>query len=198
MSMPSAVKPSLVRRLVLWYSIRNRQRKARRISDWLNAQNCNTVLLVGATGHAGQPNEDIVENSVIAGREVVMGFNVYPADAPYPFMVADARSMPFEDGYADFALANAIIEHVGDQDDQARMVAEMTRVARCWVITTPNRWFPVESHTSTVFRHWFSRWRDQRHEFSRLLSRREFAALVPDARIDGRWWSPTFTAYYSH
>lgn len=187
-----------MRRAVIWFSIRNRRRKAARISAWMDERGCGTVLLVGACGRGWYANEDVVEDAVIRGRQVLMGFNVYPVEGtPYPFTVADAREMPFEDQYADFALANAIIEHVGDEVDQLRMVAEMCRVARSWVITTPNRWFPVESHTSTMFKHWLPGWRAQQPKFTRLLSRREFADLAPDARIEGHWWSPTFTAYWA-
>jgi hypothetical protein len=97
----------------------------------------------------------------------------------------------------DFALANAIIEHVGDEEDQRQFVAEHNRVARCWVITTPNRWFPIESHTSTLLFHWLPSWRRSRSEFTRLLSLREFRSLVPEgAIVVGRWWSPTFSAYF--
>jgi hypothetical protein len=88
-----------------------------------------------------------------------------------------------------------VIEHVGGEVEQRRFVAEHVRVGRDWVITTPNRWFPVESHTSAVLRHWSPRWRDSRPEFTRLLSLREFRDLLPaDARVVGRPWSATFTA----
>lgn len=134
----------------------------------------------------------------MAQGQVVMGINLHPIDAPYPSMVADARHMPFGDRYVDFALSNAIIEHVGDEGDQAKFVSEHCRVARNWVITTPNKWFPVEPHTATVFIHWLPRWRARRQEFTRLLSLREFRNLLPEgALIEGRPWSPTFTAYYS-
>lgn len=126
-----------------------------------------------------------------------MGINLVKVDVPYPSMVADARDMPFPDDYVDFALANAIIEHVGDRDDQARFVAEHCRVARCWAITTPNKWFPIESHTAVAFLHWLPSWRAKRREFSRLLSLREFRELLPEsAEVHGRPWSPTFTALY--
>lgn len=198
MSVKSAAR-ARVRRAVVWYSIRNRQAKARRISGWMTDHGCRTVLFVGAVGaESTDANTGIVEDAVAEGREVRMGINVTPAVTDYPFTVADARDMPFEDDYVDFALANAVIEHVGDREDQLLMVKEMTRVARCWVITTPNKWFPIESHTSTLLWHWSPRWRARRPEFTRLLSRREFAALLPEgATIVGRPWSPTFSAYYA-
>lgn len=190
-----------VRRLITRFSTWNRRRKARAIVDFLDREAVRTVLMVGAAAPvAGLPNQGIVEAAVAPGRDVVMGINLEtPAtDLGYPFQVADARDMPFGDDYVDFALSNAIIEHVGGEADQRRFVAEHVRVARCWVITTPNRWFPVESHTAALFRHWSPAWRARQTAFTRLLSRRDFVALLPPGtRISGGWWSPTFTAFYS-
>lgn len=190
---------SLVRRGVVWYSIRNRRAKAAAISQWMDEHDCVTVLFVGTMGSEDtDPNTGIVENAVAQGRDVKMGINITPCETAYPFMIADGRDMPFDNDYVDFALANAIIEHVGDESDQRRFVAEHTRVARCWAITTPNKWFPIESHTSVVAAHWFPSWRRKRTEFTRLLSLREFRALLPEgATVVGRWWSPTFTAYFA-
>jgi hypothetical protein len=194
----------IVRKAVLVYSVRNRRRKADDILTWLKEQNVNDVLFVGTMGdeHAGNSdmsNAGIVERRIAARYEVKMGINIEPAVTAYPFMIADARDMPFEDDYADFALANAIIEHVGQEAEQHQMVDEMTRVARTWVITTPNKWFPVESHTSALFLHWFPSWRKKHdQDFTRLLSRREFRALLPaGAKLAGAPWSPTFTARYT-
>lgn len=192
-----------VRRAVLIYSVRNRRRKATDIVDWMRAHHVGDVLLVGTMGdeHAGDPemvNAGIIERRIASTHPIKMSINVDAAITDYPFMIADARDMPFADGYVDFALANAVIEHVGQEAEQRAMVDEMTRVARTWVITTPNKWFPVESHTSVVFLHWFPAWA-RAHEavFTRLLSRRQFQALLPEgAEILGRWWSPTFTARY--
>lgn len=194
----------IVRKAVLAYSVRSRQRKADRILSWLAQRETSDVLLVGTMGdeHAHNPgmaNAGIIEKAIAQNYNVKMGINVEPAITDYPFMIADARNMPFPDEYVDFALANAIIEHVGGETEQQKMVAEMTRVARAWVITTPNKWFPVESHTSVVFLHWLPSWRrNQEQHFTRLLSRREFKALLPaGAQVSGRIWSPTFTATFS-
>lgn len=192
----------VVRKVVLTYQLRNRRRKADRILAFLNDTGAKDVLLIGATGDedADDPtmaHSGLIEKRISAHHAVKMGINVEPADTTYPFMIADVRDMPFEDDYADFALANAIIEHVGHEAEQRAMVEEMTRVARTWVITTPNKWFPVESHTSTVFLHWFPSWRRDRSEFTRLLSRREFRALLPaGTELFGAPWSPTFFAQY--
>jgi methyltransferase family protein len=190
---------SPLRRAVRIFSIRSRKKKAAYIRDWMDRHDIRTVLMVGALPSKPGSNVGIVEDTVMEGREVKMGIGLRPQPrSVYPYMIADARDMPFEDGYVDFALANAVIEHVGDESDQRRMVAEHCRVARCWAITTPNRWFPVESHTAVAFLHWSPAWRRKRKEFSRLLSLREFRDLLPpEAEVKGSWWSPTFTATYS-
>lgn len=193
----------MARRAVLSYSVHNRRRKAERILKWMSTKDIHDVLLIGTMGdeHVGNPNmvnAGIVETKIAAEYPIKMSINIEPTRTSYPFTMADARDMPFEDGYVDFALANAIIEHVGAEEEQRRMVEEMTRVARAWVITTPNRWFPIESHTTTVLRHWIPAWRNRRNEFTRLLSRREFRALLPNgAKVNGGPWSPTFTAYFT-
>lgn len=66
----------------------------------------------------------------------------------------DARALPFADGSFDFVYSHAVIEHVGSRVQQARFLAEALRVARCGVlVTTPNRWHPVETHTGLPFLH---------------------------------------------
>jgi trans-aconitate methyltransferase len=194
-TMPKTMRRTM-RRAVLAYSRRNRRRKAATIQEFIRTNQLKTSILVGCSP-GRNPNEGIVEHAVAACTEVEMTCDVLPCETPWPFMIADGRDLPFEDQSTDFILANAVIEHVGDEADQQRFVLEQTRVARAWAITTPNRWFPIESHTSTLLRHWSPRWRAGRREFTRLLSRREFVDLLPEGSvITGRPWSPTFTALY--
>ena len=71
-------------------------------------------------------------------------------------------AMPFRDNEFDWAFSNAVIEHVGGSREQLAFINEMLRVARAAYFTTPNRWFPVETHSSVIFLHWsrriFDRW----------------------------------------
>ena len=71
------------------------------------------------------------------------------------FVAADGLALPFAEGSFDVVHSSAVIEHVGSRSHQARFVAELHRVARRVVcLTTPNRWFPVEVHTSVPLLHW--------------------------------------------
>ena len=70
------------------------------------------------------------------------------------FVKADACALPFEDQSFDIAFCSAVIEHVGDSSRQRKLIDEALRVATVALITTPNRWFPLEFHTLTPFLHW--------------------------------------------
>ncbi len=110
---------------------------------------------------------------------------------------ADGRELPFADDEFDIGFSNAVVEHVGGEDDQRRFVAELCRVARRVFVTTPNRWFPVEVHTLLPVVHWLPR--RQRDPVYRLLGKREgvgvelvsarrFRALFPPG-VRLRWAS---------
>lgn len=62
---------------------------------------------------------------------------------------------PFRDKAFAWCFSNAVIEHVGDFDRQVHFLNEMMRVADSVFFTTPNKFFPMESHTNVFFRHWF-------------------------------------------
>lgn len=64
---------------------------------------------------------------------------------------------PFDDKVFDWVYCNAVIEHVGDDAAQIQFVNEMLRVSRNVFFTTPYKYFPVESHTNTLFLHWNDR-----------------------------------------
>jgi ubiquinone/menaquinone biosynthesis C-methylase UbiE len=77
---------------------------------------------------------------------------VYPG---MTFVQADGRDLPFEDASFDYAHSSAVLEHVGSAEKQALFLSELWRVARKGIfVTTPNRWFPVEFHTTLPLIHW--------------------------------------------
>lgn len=188
-----AVKQQAAERFGLW----NRRRKAAFLLDYIGRRQIRCVVMVG-------PNSPlrgygaIVEKTIHGAVPFAVGCDVtFPqAGTPWPSVVADGRHLPFASEVVDLVFSNAVIEHVGDEGDQRRFVAEHRRVGRHWIMTTPNRWCPIESHTGALFRHWSRRWRDAHaSHFSRLLSRTEFRELLPTGSwVRGFWWSPTFMA----
>ncbi|GHV03065.1 hypothetical protein AGMMS50229_01100 [Campylobacterota bacterium] len=71
------------------------------------------------------------------------------------FVRGDGRSLPFADESFDMVFSSAVLEHAGNVDRQIAFVAEALRVAKKYVyLTTPNRFHPMEFHTSLPLIHW--------------------------------------------
>jgi hypothetical protein len=70
------------------------------------------------------------------------------------YLEADLRAIPLPAGYFDYGICNAVIEHGGPRDQQRTLVAEVCRVSRCVLFTTPNKRFPIELHTFLPLLHW--------------------------------------------
>jgi Methyltransferase domain len=157
-----------------------------------------TILDVGVTdaafGDAGGHGSDNFFEANYPWPEQITAVGV--ADLPrfreaFPavhFVVADGRRLPFMDGEFDVVVSNAVVEHVGGEDDQRAFVHELCRVGRRVFVSTPNRWFPIEVHTLMPFVHWIPRARakpimravgGQAAADLRLLGPREFRALFP-------------------
>jgi hypothetical protein len=57
---------------------------------------------------------------------------------------------------SDLVISNATIEHVGGELKQKRMIENIIRLTKkIFIITTPNRFYPIELHTKIPLIHWF-------------------------------------------
>ena len=196
---------NLIKSAASRFGVFNRNRKAQRLEDIVAAIGAKSVLVVGVQPRQNKPFENIIANRMAAAAEMFVPsgilFEKLDGRAEHSvtwehFLVADGLFLPFADNAFDLVVSNAVIEHVGDEPEQVAFVAEHVRVGKHWAMTTPNRWFPIEAHTRVFFKHWNAAWRAQhRRQFTRLLSKGEFAELLPDnAVITGGHYSPTFFA----
>jgi hypothetical protein len=56
---------------------------------------------------------------------------------------------------SDLVISNATIEHVGSFNNQIKMFSNIINLSRKYfIITTPNRFHPIEFHTKIPFIHW--------------------------------------------
>ena len=98
-------------------------------------------------------------------------------------------ALPFPDQSFAIAVSNAVLEHVGSEENQRKFVTEMMRVARQVFITVPNRFFPVEHHTAIPLLHYLDR---TFGPACRLFGKPEWAQrrnllLMSRSRLRGAW-----------
>lgn len=117
------------------------------------------VLDLGAT-----PDESLIES------------NLFDKEYPYKSMVTVAsiedcssivekyslknfvkldgsNKLPFADKEFDLLHCNAVLEHVG-RNNQQFFINECLRISKKVFLTTPNRYFPIEMHTFFPLLHW--------------------------------------------
>jgi hypothetical protein len=186
-----------VRRAAYGFGRWNRRRKARFALAVIERLGVESVLLVGVTGWPS-PVMNRVESTIMRRVPSAVACGIDEEASGWPrFVLADGRRLPFRADAFDLVYANAVIEHVGGRDDQRRFMGEVARVGRSWIVTTPNRWFPIEAHYHTFFSHWLSGW-CPRGVVTRLLGIRDLRELAPEATIRGvPLLSPTLTAFGS-
>lgn len=57
---------------------------------------------------------------------------------------------------SDLVISNATIEHVGSKKNQIQMIKNIVRLTKkTFIISTPNRYYPIDFHTKIPFAHWF-------------------------------------------
>ena len=108
---------------------------------------------------------------------------------------ADGRCLPFKDRSFDWVFSNAVIEHVGNWEDQRKFASEIRRVAsRGYFITTPNLYFPIEPHALLPLYQFYPErlkpfalrlspgyMKDAEH--IELLSKKQVQVLFPEAQV---------------
>lgn len=76
----------------------------------------------------------------------------------YCFTKVDGTALPFADACFDAVISNHVIEHVGDDEAQARHLSELRRVMKpdgIGYLAVPNRWMLVEPHYQLAFLSWW-------------------------------------------
>lgn len=153
----------------LWVMERSRNAKLRQFYDLYSG---GRVLDVGVSGNNWSAMENVFLKN-FRGRPsdyTALGIeDLSGLASQYPdrrFVRYPGGRFPFADGEFEWVYSNAVIEHVGDRAAQVAFLNEMLRVAKNVFFTTPNKWFPLESHTNVVMLHYFPdlfyRWCEKR------------------------------------
>lgn len=210
---------SYFRRTLKTFSHRSRSKKFDLLLSLFTPRPEDRVLDVGASGEVflRYTLEDVYQypERIVAGgyetTEVLSARRFYPRAQ---YNVFDGCALPFPDLSFDLVFSNAVIEHILGPGRQRRFAEEVMRVGKSWFVTTPNYWYPFESHyhlpliqflppsLQREYNRWFGTHipKGQTQELG-LLSARELRRLFPTghvAPIRVTFWPETLVVYYIH
>jgi SAM-dependent methyltransferase len=119
-----------------------------------------SVLDLGVTSDELYPESNFFEKWY-PHRNMIMAAgveDVWHLGKTYPGVrfvrIAGLGRLPFKDDEFDILFCNAVLEHVGGRPQQKEFLSEVFRVSKRFFLATPNRWFPVESHTHLPLVHY--------------------------------------------
>jgi len=173
----------------------NRRRKVEFALEAVRRHGITSVLFIGVSANDSYSLGNVIERQIaeVVPDHVATGIGDEDPGGFAAYQKADGLNLPFDDGQFDLVYSNAVIEHVGLEPEQRRFLAEHARVGKYWIATTPNKAFPVESHSNTLFKHWTKSW--SHPDVSRLLTKSQFAGVLPPGgRVIGFVGAPTLTA----
>ncbi len=205
------------KRLLKGLSHRSRTKKFYLLNSLFHPRPEDRILDIGASGEVflRYTFEDVYPypERIVAGgnvrHEVASARQYYPKPR---YVVFDGCAIPFPDKSFDLVFSNAVIEHILGEGRQARFAREVMRVGKSWFVTTPNYWFPFESHYHLPFIQFLPReWqRGYNRRFGThipkgevqelaLLSARQLQRLFPSGRVRRvrvTIWPETLVAYF--
>ena len=79
----------------------------------------------------------------------------FEADYGFTFILVKDENLPFANDSMDIVISNHVIEHVGNQALHMREIYRVLKSGGVCYFATPNRVFPWEPHTKTLFLHYF-------------------------------------------
>ncbi len=209
----------MIRELFHSYSTRARQRRARLFHTFFALNESSRVLDLGS--ERGDHIHSVLHGTAVCPENVhiadIDGALIEDGKKRYgyqPVLIPEHGRLPFADGYFDLVYCSSVIEHVtvakGDvwkirsgrrfseqaSARQQAFAAEIKRLGRSYFVQTPNRWFPLESHSWLPFVSYLPRalllvvlrlsnriWVKQTIPDWHLLTRSGMARLFPDAEI---------------
>jgi len=118
------------------------------------------VLDIGTTNDQLNPSSNIIIKSIkkfrkyksISDQKIISNFFSKKLKKSITSNFSQKEINQFS---SDVVVTNATIEHVGGRKNQKKMINNIIKLTKkIFIITTPNKFYPVEFHTKIPFIHW--------------------------------------------
>ena len=130
------------------------------INDQIILNNINEVLDIGTTSDI----KNISSNFIVKNLKNIKNFysisdqlitSSFFKKTLQKSITENFSEYEIENLKSDLVISNATIEHVGNYDNQKAMINNMIKLSKKMIIiSTPNRYHPLEFHTKIPFIHW--------------------------------------------
>ncbi|MDB2363334.1 hypothetical protein N9V70_02705, partial [Candidatus Pelagibacter bacterium] len=130
------------------------------IKEKITLNKINTVLDIGTTSDDQNISSNLIVKSLnnisefcsISDQKITSSFFKKMLQKSITDNFSEEEIERFK---SDLVLSSATIEHVGNYNNQKMMLANMVRLSKkIIIITTPNRFHPVDFHTKIPIIHW--------------------------------------------
>ncbi len=151
----------IINKIATKISCKNRKRKYKLFIDILKPTKSDLVLDVGYCDVESKESENYLEKNYPYPENITALGIDEPTDflKKYPKVKVikyDGKLFPFDEKEFDIGWSNAVIEHVGDLNSQILFLKELRRTCKKVFFTTPNKYFPIETHTNIPLLHLIS------------------------------------------
>jgi ABC-type sugar transport system ATPase subunit len=171
------------------------------IKEQINLNKINNVLDVGTTSDEQNTSSNLIVKSLtnvsefhsISDQKITSSFfkKTLQKSITENFSEKEIKKLR-----SDLVVSSATIEHVGNNNNQKMMLSNMIKLSKnIIIITTPNRFHPVDFHTKIPFIHWLPKTIHRKilkflnlsfyskEDNLNLLSKSDFIQLAKDENI---------------
>ena len=130
------------------------------VNDYLKNQKLIDVVDIGTTNDQENPSSNIIIKNLqnfqvyksISDQRIDKGFFTKCLNKS---IVEEFTQIELDEYSSDLVISNATIEHVGNYQNQKKMINNIIKLSKKYfIVITPNRFHPVEPHSKLPFLHW--------------------------------------------
>jgi len=140
--------------------LKKRLEMSKMINNYIKNFNVYDVLDIGTTNDELNPSSNTIIKNIkkfkeyksISDQKIVSNFFSKKLKKS---ITSNFSKKEIDQFSSDVVISNATIEHVGGRNNQKKMIKNIINLTKkIFIVTTPNKFYPIEFHTKIPFIHW--------------------------------------------